>query len=812
MNDLKYSWRQLCKKPGFIVVAVGTLALGIGANTVVFSVAKAVLLRPLGFAQAEELVWLRMADQKSAGFDGSLSWTEMEEVRTGSSSFEGIGTFGSGPMPWERNGDTETIPTLQVTPNLDEILRIRPALGRLLEDADAVRGAERVVVISHQMWTNHFNGSPEVIGQMIKLDGEARTVVGVLPPALHFPLERSPDLSTGSGPPRGLNNCWLPMGEPRGSDRTSRGARMFLVVGRLKSGMSETAVRAELHALGQRWAVEHPESNRSWSLNLITFRDQILGRTRHSIPLLAVAVAAVLLICCVNLANLMLARSVSRQRELAVCVALGAGRARLIRAVLLESAWLSLLGAVLGVVLAAAALHAIRALGASQVPFIQETKLDGVAIAFTAGLAVLTAFIFGLLPALNQSRIDPAEALRTGGRATGGPRIRAWQHGLLIGQVAIVLGLLASAGLLLESFRRLLMQDLGYEPRQVITMNVSSHGFPSNGDVCRLYREIRARIAALPGVEAVGTISSVPLTRGWSFDERPNVVGNPRPPADRPPVAATFVAFDYFQAMSIPLVEGRYFREDELKDDGYGQIVVLNQSAAALLFPGRSAIGGQFTVGSNPNRILEVIGVVKDTRDERLELAPRPRFYWQYAFGGAQVLVRTARPAEDLVPLLHAIVSQVDRRAKVTAITPMRAIIASTVAERRFLMILLATYAAVALGIAAVGIFGVVAYQVAQRTNEFGVRLALGASPRGVLRLVLFQSGRIVVLGLLGGLALSAATNRLLADQIYGLSPYDPGLMIAASSLLLLVALLASLFPARRAARVDPMTALRTDG
>jgi len=600
------------------------------------------------------------------------------------------------------------------------------------------------------------------------------------------------------------------MSEPRGEDRTSRGARMFLAVGRLKAGVAEETARAELAAFGKRLAVEHPESNRHWSFNIVSFRDQILGRTRQGIPMLAAAVAAVLLICCVNLANLLLARGVARQRELAVRLALGAGRARLVWALLVESVLVSLLGGGAGIALARGALQVVRELAATSVPFIREAAVDGAAMAFTAGVSLLTALLFGLLPACRQSRAEAADALRTGTRSTGGPQIRAWQHTLLIGQIAAVLVLLASAGLLLESFRRLIGQDLGYQPQSVVALDLSTHGtFETNGDVCRMYRALRERLAALPGVEAVGTISSVPLTGKWTFNERPQIVGENLPEADRSSLAATFVAFDYFQAMGIPLRDGRFFRDDELKDDGYGRIVILNEAAAAILFPGRSAVGGQFTVGSNPDRVLEVVGVVKDTRDVRLEERPQPRFYWQYAFGGAQVIVRGRLPADTLIPMLRETVQRTDSRVRVSSVRPMTEIVASAVAERRFLMIMVGCYAALALGIACIGIFGVVAYQVAQRRNEFGVRLALGASPGGLLRLVLLQAGRLTLVGLLIGLGISFATNRLLASQLFGLSPHDPVLLAAVSGAMFVVALLASLIPARRAARIDPMEALR---
>jgi len=586
---------------------------------------------------------------------------------------------------------------------------------------------------------------------------------------------------------------------------------MFLVVGRLKPDVTEDAARTELAALGQRLATDYPETNRRWSFELISFRDQVLGRTRQGIPMLAAAVAAVLLICCVNLANLLLARGVARQRELAVRLALGAGRRRLVQSLMIESVLLSLLGGGFGIALANGALQGIRVLGSANVPFIREATVDGAAVLFTAGLALLTALVFGLLPALRQSRVEAADSLRTGARTTGGPQIRAWQRGLLVGQIAVVLVLLASAGLLLESFRRLMAQDLGYKPQSVIALDLGMPGFQTNEEICRMYRALRARLAAMPGVDAVGTISSTPLTGKWTFNEKAQVVGQPVPEAERPLLAATFVAFDYFQALGIPLMDGRFFRDAELKDNGYGQIVILNQAAATVLFPGRSAVGGRFTVGSSKERVLEVVGVVKDTRDVRLEEKPQPRFYWQYAFGGAQVVVRSAIPSRALMPLVRDTVQQTDPRIKLDSLRPMTEIVSATVAERRFLMAMLATYAALALGIATVGIFGVVACQVAQRTNEFGIRLALGASPRGLLRLVLMQAGRLVLTGLAIGLAFSFATNRLLSSQLFGLSPHDPFLLMTVSALLLVVALLASFLPARRAAKVNPMEALRCE-
>src|SRR5688572_7173414 len=809
MNDLRFAFRQLLKNPGFTAVAVLTLALGIGANTVVFSVARTVLLRPLGFDGEDRLMWIQRINTQTEASENQLSWQDLEDIRSSTQSFESVVTDNSSDTKWDDGDRSEDVPVVHATPNLAESLRLRPSLGRLLLPSDADANAEPVVLISHELWQSRFGGRPDVLGQTVRLDKKLRTIVGVLPPGVKFPIVRAPLSGSGSIVKAGVKPFWLPMSEPRGEDGTSRGARMFLGIGRLKPGVAEAKARVELAALAKRLAVEHPESNRNASFTVLSFRDQIFGRTRQGIPLLAAAVAAVLLICCVNLANLLLARGTVRQRELAVRLALGAGRARLVRALMMESVLLSLLGGGAGIAFGHGALQIIRKLAATTIPFIHEAALDGTAVAFTTGLSLLTALLFGLLPAMRQSRAEAADALRIGTRSTGGPQIRAWQQNLLIGQIAAVLVLLASAGLLLESFRRLIGQDLGYRPRSVITMDLGQSGFDTNGDVCRMYRALRERLAALPGVEAVGTISSAPLTGKWTFDERPDLVGQSVPFEDRPSLAATFVAFDYFQAMGIPLIDGRFFRDNELKDDGYGQIVILNEAAATVLFPGRSAVGGRFTVGSNPDRILEVIGVVKDTRDVRLEEKPQPRFYWQYAFGGAQVVVRSSAPSQALMPMLREVVKQTDTRVRIGSMRTMTEIVAETVAERRFLMIMVATYAAVALGIAAVGIFGVIACQVAQRTNEFGIRLALGASPGGLLWLVLMQAGRLVLIGLLAGLAVSFATNRLLASQLFGLTPHDPLLLTGVSLLLLGVALLASYIPARRATKVDPIEALR---
>jgi putative ABC transport system permease protein len=809
--NLRVVLRQLLKHPAFTLVAALTLALGIGSNTVVFSVARAVLFHSHGFESEDQLVWIRLKSSKEGVIDEELSWQDMQDLREVTRSFEAIVSYYSSDIIWEDDDQQHDLSVLRVTPGTAEILRLRPALGRMLVPADTATGEAPVTVISHELWSSRFAQSPDVLGKQVRIDGQMRSIVGVLPPGLRFPIERVHVPGPGNILRLGEHKFWLPMPVPGEQDRTSRLARMFTAFARLKPGVTEEMALAELTAVGNRLAATFPESNRHMAFRIQTLRDHVLGRARHGIPLLGAAVGAVLLICCVNLANLLLVKGAARQREIAIRLALGIERRRLIGLLMRECLLLSLLGCLAGIALAVVTLGILRNLAASSMPFVHEATVDVWVVAFAFGLSVLTAAAFGMVPAWRLSRGNAAEALHSGSRATSGPGLRRWQHGLLVGQIAVVLVLLAAAGLLLQSFYRLVGQDLGYQPHSVVTMDLATPGFPTNGDVCRMYRALYTRMSALPGVEAVGTISSVPLTRGWSFSERAQVVGRHVPEADRPSMTGTFVAFEYFETMGIPLREGRYFRNDELDDDGYGRVVLLNESASRLLFPGQSAVGGRFTVGSNPDRVLEVIGVVKDTRDVRLEEKPQPRLYWQYAFGGAQVVVRASGPVHALIPMLREIVSQTDSRVRIMNVRTMEQNIAGTVAERRFLMITVGAYSLMALAIGSIGIFGVMAYQVAQRRHEFGVRSALGASPRTLLVMVLLQAGRLALVGLGTGLGLTLVTNRLFASQLYGISSHDPLLMASVTVMILMVILVASLVPALRAANADPMVALRTE-
>lgn len=812
MRDLFMAVRSLSSRPGFALAAVLILATGIGANTAMFAAAKAVLFRSLGFEEADQLVWLRSTRTVAGVTDSEVSWREIEDVRETATSFQALGTFNVFSGPWERNGRAEEIEAIQVTPGLVDALRLRSVLGRTLQSSDALAGAEPVAMVSEEFWRSRLSANPELLGTRLRWDRRDYTIIGVVPAGFEFPVERVKSPGTGSRLSTGVKAIWLPKTEPRGEDRTSRAARMFLALGRLAPGVTLETARTEVLAIGQRMAVEHPDTNRGFGLTLVSMRDQVLGGTRQALPLVAAAVAAVLLLGCVNLAHLLVARGVERHREMALRLALGAGKTRLLRSALMEGGVLAAMGGGLGWGVAVWTLEAMRRLGGGHIPFLGEAEVDSAALAFNLGLSAVTVLVFGLIPAWRLTRVDPADALRAGARAASMPGLRRWHQVMLTGQTAAVLVLLLSSGLLLESYRRLMGLDLGYRPDSVITLDVSSRDFETNGDVCRMYRRLREVLSAIPGVSAVGTISSVPLTSQWNINEKPQVVGRQVPEADRPIVAANFVAFDYFQAMRIPLIEGRYFFEGELNDDGYGQKVILNQAAARTLFPGASAIGGRFTVGSNPDRILEVIGVVRDTRDVRLEDEARPRFYWQYAFGGAQVVVRTESSPESWVRQMTQAMANFDGRVRVKQVRTLRDIISETVAERRFLMVLLTAYAVVAMGLAAFGIFAVASYQVSRRRMEFGIRLALGSTQGRLFRLALAQVAIPVAAGMLAGFGLSWLVTRVLANQVFGLSPYSPGWILGGcGAVLLLAAITAGFYPARRAASTDPMESLRAD-
>ncbi len=488
VQDVRFGARQLRKNPGFTAVAVLTLALGIGANTVMFSVAKAILFRPLGMEAPEQVVWLSLADQKTGKTGERFSWMDFADLRSETKTFEQVALIAWPGVTWEEGDRAEELRSLFVMPSIFDVLRVRPVLGRPLVASDAEPSAAPVALVSHELWQTRLAGNSSILGQTLRLNGKLRTVVGVLPPRLEFPPGLAPAAGNGASIHAGVQDVWLPL-TVAGEDRTERAHRGCSMIGRLRPGVSVSTARVELESLGKRWAAAFPDTNRGLTIEPTMYRDKALGSTRKGIYVLAAAVVAVLFVCCLNLANLLLARGIARQRELAVRQALGAGRGRMLWILLTENALLSLLGGIPGIALAVNAVRLIRSFGPAEVPFIREVAVDGTVLGLTVALCFATALMFGFLPALWQSRIEAVEVLKSGIRSTTGPRIRTWQQGLLIGQIALELVLLSSAGLLLESFRRLMDVDPGYQSSEVIALDLGNWPVPTNADIVRLYRE-----------------------------------------------------------------------------------------------------------------------------------------------------------------------------------------------------------------------------------------------------------------------------------------------------------------------------------
>lgn len=804
-NELRLAFRQLSRRPAFVAVIVLTLALGIGANTLVFSLARTVLGHPHGYPDADHVGWIERRGVHSGTREELLSWRDHEDLRERVEAFAAVALLGRPGGQWEHDGTREDVALAISSAGLVEVLGMRPELGRLLRAEDTLPGAEPVIVLAHEFWQARMAGAADVLGRSLRLDGRDHRIVGVLPAAFRFPEANPFTLPVAAAP-----QLWRPI-LVQGEDRESREARMFQALARRRAEMSEARVLGRLQVVGQRLAAEFPASNRLWDFGWVRLRDRELGGWKWGLPLLTVAVAGVLLVCCLNVANLLLARCVVREREFAVRRALGASSSRLVVGLLMEGLALAVAGGVLGVALAEAGLHLVKLRGSGVIPWVTEARLDGAVVGFVMALAVTSALLVALLPAWWQFRGQPMGVLGATGRSTSGKSVHGWQRGLLVAQVAIVLAVLSATALLGESLRRLLRQDLGFRTDAVVAMDLQTPDFPTNEAVFRAYQRLRERLLTLPGVTAVGTISSVPLTDKWTFSERADVVGQSRPEEEQPLLAATFVAFDYFQALQIPLLDGRFFREEELHGDGNGPEVILNASAARALFPDGRAVGRRITMNSSSDRALEVVGVVGDTRDMRLEERPQPRLYWHYPLGSAQVVVRSAGSLGTLMESVRRVVPQVDTRLRIEHLRPLDDVVLGTVAQRRLVWQLLAAYAGLAVVIAAVGVFAVVHFQVARRVPEFGIRLTLGATGAGLVRLVLREILLSVVAGLVLGLGIAVLTNRLVAAQLYEVSPQDPGLLLGVVVVLLFVALVAGWFPARRASAVDPVLALRSE-
>ena len=795
LQDIRYALRALRKSPGFTIIAVLTLALGIGANTALFSVVDAVLLRPLQFKNASRLVWgwgnCPLCEH------GAVSPSDFLDYRAQNQSFEHYGARSVGDSLFNLTGTDKPVQIngSMITAGYFDALGIHPRYGRLFTLADEKTSDPEVVILSRHFWQDRFGGNPNVIGQSIALDGKTRTIVGVL--ANDIPVLTQADL-------------WFPA-PFENAGMQSRRSHFLRPIGLLKSGVTISQAQAELDTIAARLATQFPETNKGWSQKLEPLHSVVVGNVRPAFLVLIGAVALVLLIACANIASLILARNTVRRRELAIRTALGAGRFRLVRQLLTESMILALLGGVAGIFVATAGVELLKQLGPQSLPRLEEANVNGVVLAFTFVVAIFTGLLFGLGPALKASRRDLTQGLKEGG-SSGGSRAKHRAHNtLVVAEVALSLVVLIASGLLLNSFWRLMRAPLGFDPANVLTTEVSLLS-PRYDDRQRresFFRDLQERIQSAPGAAAAGFISELPLSGDgndtfFTITEHP-----PANPNDNADEDFRVIDGDYFGAMRIPLLAGRIFERQDVSEDR--QVIVVNEPFAQKYFPHESAIGKHLKLfeGKPQFATREIVGIVGGNKSFALEESLRPEMFIPDSHMRMSVVVRGAGDPAMLAAAVRQALRQIDPDQATSTFRTMSDVVSSSAANDRFNTLLLGAFAAIALLLTAAGIFGVLSYLVTQRTREIGLRMALGAQPTDVLRVIVGHGLRLVLLGLFIGVAGAFVVTRWMSSVLFGVTPTDPLTFTVVAFMLGSVALLASYIPARRAMRVDPMVALR---
>jgi len=798
MNDLKFAFRQLLKNPGFTAVAVLTLALGIGANTAIFSVVDSVLLKPLPFDEPGQLVQVWEAPgpgQRNWASPGAfLDWKAHGSV------FEDLSLLDGRELNLTGEGEPERVSGLGMSAGGLKILRARPILGRGFAPDEDQPGKDQVVVLSHGFWQRRFGGDVSVVGRTIRLNDQSHTVIGVLAP---------------TALPWGPSDFVVPIAVSP-SAVNERGSHWLQAFGRLKPGETVERAGAEMSAVAARLRPLYPAWKQGWGTTIVPLHEQLTGKVKPTLLVLFGAVGCVLLIACGNVANLLLAKSASRQKEMAVRAALGASRWRVIRQLLAESMVLSLAGALLGVLLAFWSVGAIRGLDAVNLPRTQELGLDFRVLGFAVLVSLLAGVAFGLMPALHTVRDGLNDLLKDGARNTGAGSRNRVRSGLIVAEVALSLVLLFGAGLLLNSFVRLSHVPSGIDPRNVLTMQLTlpEKKYPDAARRADFFERSLERISALPGVEAAGVVGKRPVG-GGSMDTTFGIAGRSDAPPNGHGVDFDFCTPDYFRAAGIPLRQGRSFAWGD--QAGSPRVVIINEALAREHFPNQNPLGQRIHMDVATGKMdegWEIVGVVGDVRQHGLGKDVRPCVYRPQAFSfmsSGNLMVRTTGAPLALAESVRKAVLETDLNQPVANLRTMEQALASSLAERRFILLLLGGFAGAALLLAAIGLYGVIAFAVSQRTREIGIRMALGASRRNVLQLVLGSGMKLVGIGIvLGGVAALGLT-RVLTKLLYGVEPTDPATFTCVALLLLLVSLFASLLPARRAARVDPMEALRSE-
>jgi putative ABC transport system permease protein len=804
-KDLRQGVRALLKQPAFTLVAVLTLALGIGANTAIFSVVNAVLLHSLPYRDADRLmtVWENNRrsgrDQNVINLGNYFDWKEQNRV------FEDMATFFDLTTNLTSGGDPEEIPAQIASSNLFSVLGVNAALGRTFTADDGKSGAPRVIVLSYGLWQRRFGGDPAIVGRKIILNNNETTVVGVMPADFTWHI-RNGSMTRKSA------EMWGPWQITE--DMRQRRGRFAMAVGRLKPGVTVAQAQAEMNSLGARLEQQYHDFNANWGVNAVPLRKQFTGEIRTALLFLVGAVGFVLLIACANVANLLLGRAAARQKEVAVRAALGASRWRIIRQLLTESLLLAGLGGIAGLVLAWWGTDLLVSLSPPELLNLPQVKISAPVLGFTLAVSMLTGVIFGLVPAFEATRLNLTESLKEGGKNVGGStRSRRLRSVLVVAEVVLAIVPLVCAGLLIRSFSRLQAVDPGFNAENLLTMRVGLPGrkYDAERKVVDFFRSAISQMQSLPGVESVGATSFLPFAAPHS-GTLVEIEGRPKlPPGQELGTGVIVTDANYFRTMQIPLKRGRLFTDQEATEMRH--VVVINEAFARKNFPGEDPLGKRVVIYmKDDNQPCEIIGIVGDSKHMNLDATIEPMSYWPHpelAYNSMTFVIRTKGDAAAITSGARNIIRGLDPEQPVADVITMERLIGKSVARARFNTLLLTILSLIALLLAGVGIYSVMAYSVTQRTHEIGVRMALGARAGHVLRMVIMRGMVLVIVGLAIGVGLSFAVTRLMKTFLYDVSTTDALTFAGVPLLLAVIALLACYLPARRAAKVDPMVALR---
>ncbi len=806
LQDIRYGFRVLLSKPGFTVVAVLALALGIGANTAIFSVVNAVLLRPLPYKEPNRIVqfWetnpLRGWTEATVAPANFLDWQKQSESFELMAAYFGSQTRDAGTSNYylTGEGEPERLQGLGVTGEFFSVLGVEPAEGRGFKPEETWDGNNLVVVISHNLWQRRFNGDPNIVGQTIPLNGRNQMVIGIMPEGFYFPTKEI--------------ELWSPMGWEYNEISMLRRPHFLRAIGRLKPGVSIEQAQAEMTSIASVLEEQYPDTNTKMSVGVGPLQEWYVEKTRPALLLFLTAVGLVLLIACANVANLLLARASSRRKEIAIRTALGAQRMRIVRQLLTENLLLALMGGALGLLLAVWARDLLLAFSPGKIYRFDEISLDLRALLFTGGITLLTALIFGLLPALQISKPDLTSSLKEGQKGSGGSQGGGARKVLVVSEVALSLILVIGAGLLIKSFYRLQQVDPGIDPNNLLTFRVALPGNKYSEAPQRMafFQQLEERIKNLPGVTDVGASTRITLNEyNWTGDL--TVEGRPVEDYFRE-VRHKEITPSYFRTMKIPMMEGREFEPSDNANST--QVVIVNQALADLYFPGENPLGHRvkFTKPTIDSTWHTIIGIVRGEKQDGMDVAIKPEVYKSYLQDPRSQMtfaVRTVNDPESLIGAVRGEIRALDKDLPAFDIKTMTEILSASLAQKRFAMLLLCIFALVALILATVGIYGVISYSVTERTHEIGIRMALGAAKRDVLKLIVGQAALLALMGVGLGLVASFLLTRLMESLLFGVSTTDPITFALVATLLTTVALVASYIPARRAMRVDPMVALR---